>query len=168
MANCTSEIRFCAVPYDITAPAFYFDDEEEYNEQYDAARAKRGTEEYEIQWIDGPELYREVWAAGPSGQSHLSDYFEFVETEDDHDLMVWVALAKNDSCTFNRFNREAMDSTGFNASFDTMKNVAYDRRAHMSIETLKQYFDADSYARTMACSGAWETKVDGQTITIEM
>lgn len=71
----------CAVPYDTSASAFYFNTVDEYHEKY----AKRlPVEEYELQFIDGynPKLFSEAGIC----QSNLENWFQSLEgIEDDSD-----------------------------------------------------------------------------------
>jgi hypothetical protein len=68
----------CATPYDTSAPFFYFDSLEEFQDNF---AAQLPVEEYEIQYIDGdnPRLFKDADIT----QANVSTWFEFLQDIDD-------------------------------------------------------------------------------------
>lgn len=66
-------MTLCAVPYDITASAFYFNDADDYEEKYNAHRS----EEFELQAIDIDN--HKLFAAAQICQSNIQTWFADLE-----------------------------------------------------------------------------------------
>ena len=71
-----------ATPYDPSRAGFYFHDPDDFAGKY---KTHLPTEEYEIQWIDGPEEDRELFEALNVAQHNLDRYFELIGDLSDHD-----------------------------------------------------------------------------------
>ena len=74
--NFSSGIKLYANPYDTSARGWYFDSSEDFDKKY---KKHLPVEEYELEWIDGPEEDRQLFEALNIGPAKLEDFFELVD-----------------------------------------------------------------------------------------
>lgn len=134
-----------ATAYDITAPGFYFESEEEFNKKYDKHLP---VEEYEIQYIDGdnPHLFDNA----NINQSNLSLWFdELSSIDDDSDEAIALEYLLS-ICGYNI--KEALDQYEDVHVFDgSLSDYAYEffNECHEIPEFLSSYIDYDRIANDM-------------------
>lgn len=149
-------MNYFAQPYDLAADGFYFDSLDEYAEKAAANTNFFGqpVEEYEIQFIDGdyPELFREL----SIDQGSLHTWFEHFESLSETDALKCLYLAADlgmdasqvldaDLSEVNLFQGSAIDYVYFYIEETGMLD--------QMPETLKVYFDYESFARDLLIGG---------------
>lgn len=137
----------CAVPYDTSAPAFYFNSLEEYHQQYDK---QLPVEEYEMQFIDGdnPQLF----SATGICQGNIDIWFdtlEDIEDDSDHGIALRYLLSLGYSLS------DALDrAEDVQIHQGTTHSYAYDLYSDLDIPAhLANYIDYDAIARDLEMNG---------------
>lgn len=148
-------ITLFAQPYDICAAGFYFNSSTEFQQKFEM---KKPVEEYEIQFIDGPETALEIFNAMHVSQSNSEAYFEIIESLADNVESIAkfcylieygvcndvdTALASLDDVTlFEGTVEEYAEDLAESCYFtDDVPNI------------FKQYFDVESFARDLEIGG---------------
>lgn len=75
----TTRNLFYANPYDTTKTGFYFTDLESYKAEWNHRNALYGTEEYELQAIDGDQIDLELFAGLKISQTNLTEWFQEIQ-----------------------------------------------------------------------------------------
>lgn len=155
-----------AQPYDISASGFYFESLEEYQQKASINRNDYGdeVEEYEIQFIDGDDLYCALFTALGVSQCNIGAYFKVCEDWDDHEK-INVILAV-DECGYD-FDMEKGAPSDFNIEIykvDSLKDLAYqfvDEGLFGEIpDNIQCYLDYDAIARDLGMDYS-ETTIAG-------
>ena len=137
----------CAVPYDTSAPAFYFNSLEDYQQQY----AKQlPVEEYEMQFIDGdnPQLFNEALIC----QASIDVWFDAlkdVQDDSDHGIAIRYLLSLGYSLS------EALDhADDVQVYRGKASDFAYDLYSDTDIQPhLLNYIDYNAIARDLELGG---------------
>lgn len=161
-------VTFYAQPYDLDAHGFYFDNFLDFG---DAAKHVRNTfgqpvEEFEIQFIDGSELYCDFARAYGVNQANIKQFFEAVEDWDDGQKLAFIIAVGE--CGYS-FDPDDVDPYGFDIDLyhvESLKELAeqfVDEGLFGDIpERLQYYLDYEAIARDLACDYS-ETTIAGQT-----
>jgi len=148
-----------ATPYAFDAAGFYFTSHEDYEQKYDTHLP---IEEYEIQFIDGPDEALNLFNAMKVSQANVGDFFEAWENlEDEPQTLALVCHLMTDHSyqDVSDAREKAKDVSVFEG---TVKDYAYDfvESAYFTRETpsiFKTYFDYDGFARDLEANGDVET-----------
>jgi antirestriction protein len=163
--------RYYAQPYSPSATGFYFDSLEDFNTKF-AKMAKRGVEEFELQFIDGSADDSDLFRALEISQGTIDKWFEEVQPLPEHekaglyvmfsmmgerDLDEAIQKVQEDNPVVFEGNikdyaYDYIDSTG---SLDNaVKNIAESREKLRNKKQFSEYeqfinnyFDYDSYGR---------------------
>lgn len=137
----------CAVPYDTSAPAFYFNSLEEYHQQYGK---QLPVEEYEMQFIDGdnPQLFK----AANISQGNIDTWFdglEDIEDGSDRGIAIRYLLSLGYSLS------DALDrAEDVQIHRGAAHDYAYDLYSEIEIPLhLINYIDYDAIARDLEMNG---------------
>lgn len=152
-------IQLHAQPYDLAASGFYFETAEDYAAKAKALRNDYGdpVEEFEIQFIDGDDIDCDLASALGLNQANFAQYFEAVETWDEHEKRVLI-LAVGE-CGY-RFERKTQPSDFEIDIYElgTMRELAeqfVDEGLLGDIsERLQFYIDHDAIARDLSVDHA--------------
>lgn len=137
----------CAVPYDTSAPAFYFNSLDEYQQKYDR---QLPVEEYEMQFIDGdnPQLFN----AANICQGNINTWFDELEDiEDDTDQGIAIRFLLSLGYSLSDALERADEVQLYHGK---ASNYAYDLYSDTDIPShLANYIDYDRIARDLELSG---------------
>jgi antirestriction protein len=148
--------KLYANPYDISASGFYFKSPEEYEKLWQEAYDKRGTEEYEIDFIDGDAMETALWYAGPTGSpGDLEDYFDLLAARED-DQIRFLLYAEQYSPSSYDLGEVPED---FNYSPGTLEDYAYELVNDAGVGN-DSYFDYEAFGRDLAISGDMTNDLD--------
>ena len=161
---------YCAIPYDLSAPSFYFTTYEEYRTKSNALRNEYGdpVEEFMLDFIDGDGV--ELFNALRINQATLGIWFDDFECLSEEDRIKAVYLVQYlgyeiDSVTrrlneMNLFQGTAIDyAHDFIASTGMLENVP---------EIVSRYFDYASFARDLLLGGEiTEIEINGHGFIVE-
>jgi len=162
-------ITLHATPYAFDEAGFYFTSLEDYEQKYEAHLP---IEEYEIQFIDGPDEAVNLFKAMTVSQANIGDYFEqWDELEDEPQTLALVCHLMTDHsyCDVSDAREKAKEVSIFEGS---VKDYAYDfvESAYFTVDTpsvFKTYFDYDGFARDLEANGDVETlSVGGTTYVV--
>ena len=149
------EILLYALPYDISADGFYFRTADEYEKKVSAAKNSYGqpVEEFEIQFIEGEAIDCELAEAIGINQVNFAQFFEFVESWEDHEkTAVIIAVGE---CGYGFDVGTSPDEFDLDIyHVDSMRELAeqfVDEGLFGDIpERLRFYIDHDAIARDLA------------------
>jgi hypothetical protein len=137
----------CAVPYDTSAPSFFFKSLEEYESKY---AAQLPVEEYEIQYVDGDNF--SLFNTAQICQGNLNTWFESldeIDTSSDQGISVRYLLSIGYSITDSI--ERADDVQLFHGTAESYAQELYEE---MDIpESLVSYIDYERIARDLELSG---------------
>jgi Antirestriction protein (ArdA) len=166
-ARQTGTAVFFAQPYSLDAKGFYFDTYEDYARQAVKCRDRFGhhVEEFEIQFIDGPDgdLYR---AAGLD-QSTLH-WLDDLESLDDWQKPALFFLLDNGMVSDVGEAIAKADEVCLSSSSlrDAATDLFDDCYAHQIPEALRVYIDYEAFARDLRLGGDFvEFDYQGETFT---
>lgn len=151
----TSEARFFAQPYDISANGFFFADGEDYLTKVKACKNAYGqpVEEFEIQFIDGNDLNAELFKALDISQATILSFIDKLDIWEDHQKKHLIVAVGE--CGYN-FDAETGDPDDFDVILYTdmkLSDLAYqfvDESLFGDIpEHLTNYIDYDAIARDL-------------------
>lgn len=160
-------LQLHAMPYSGDHSGFYFDSEEDYETKYDLAYAEYGTEEYEIQFIEGSDVELAVFKLMKVGQATISEYFDTVDGLDDSR----ETLAAIQYLTDNG-HKDLSYVDDVQVFHGTKEDYAYEfmNDCYFTSETpdiFRTYFDFEGFARDMEINGeVYEVRIGGETYTI--
>ena len=161
-------VTLYAQPYNLDAHGFYF---ESYKNFRDSASKVKNTfgqpvEEFEIQFIDGSDLYCDFARAYGVNQANIKQFFEAVEDWDDGQKLAFIIAVGE--CGYS-FDPDDVDPYGFDIDLyhvESLKELAeqfVDEGLFGDIpERLQYYLDYEAIARDLACDYS-ETTIAGQT-----
>lgn len=160
---------FFAMPYDVSACGFYFEDEADLHEKIGKIRNAYGdsVEEFEIQFIDGEAIdcaFAESWGIN---QANITAFMEAVEAwDDDQKIRFIIAVGE---CGYD-FEPASVDADDFDIDIyaeDSMKELAeqfVDEGLFGEIpHHLAHYIDYDAIARDLSMDYT-ETEIAGQRL----
>ncbi|AQQ04125.1 antirestriction protein ArdA [Roseibium algicola] len=158
-----------AQPYDISANGFYFESFEDY--QAKAAKAVNHygerVEEFEIQFIDGDEIYCELAKAYGINQANLKSYFSAVD-ELDEDEKKTVILAVGE-CGYDiervlgHIGGMDLDIYYVSSMRELAEQFVEEGLFGEIPERLQYYLDYDAIARDLSVDYT-ETVIAGETL----
>jgi Antirestriction protein (ArdA) len=158
----------CATPYDISAPFFYFESIEEYNEKATNLRNDYGqpVEEFELQFIDGESIDAELFEAAGINQANLEKWDD-LEALDDDDKVKLVYLLDSVGYELNDALDTLDDVMIFEGNLRDAAEELFDEcYAHDIPENLRHYIDYEAFARDLDMNGDMsEFEVAGTTYT---
>lgn len=149
-----------AQPYGICANGFYFESEDEYQEKVKQTVRDFGqlVEEFEIQFIEGERIDRELAAAIDLNQANFAAYLELCEVLDEQDKCILIVAVGR--CGYN-FDPLLTTSGGFDVDLYEMSSLLelaeyfVDEGVIGDIpERLLNYFDYAALARDLTCDYA--------------
>lgn len=158
----------CATPYDMSVPFWYFDSSDAYAEKYKAQYEKTGTEEYEIQFIEGDDAECQMAGAVDLNQCNHVAFMEFMERGlSDTQLAGAFHLISDNQKTFDEVCEMDEDDlseciqhecASAHSEQDALKDYAEDLLEASGAlcalpENLRYYFDYSAYARDLGLNG---------------
>ncbi|WP_421703457.1 antirestriction protein ArdA [Aliiroseovarius sp.] len=158
-----------AQPYDLSANGFYFESMENYAAKADSNCNDYGNpvEEYEIQFIDGDQMDRDLAKAWGINQANTGQYLEACESWDDHDKLVFIIAVGEVGYSFDPATVSPSDFDVDIYRVDSMKELAeqfVEEGLFGEIpEHLAHYIDLDSIANDLAMDYT-ETEITGQRL----
>jgi len=164
-------VQYHATPYDPSKEGFYFRDHRDFEKKWREAKKQHGTEEYEIQFIDGPRALAQLFEAAQVNQANLEEWDDLADESD-----WWPAAYYMLSIYGERDLRKVMQRVE-----DVMvmegdaKEYAYESvegqggPSELGKDTLEMYFDWDSYARDLELNGdVQEFRFGGKEFTVDV
>lgn len=157
---------FYALPYDITAPDFYFRTEEEYQARVRLLRNEAGlpVEEFEIQFIDGETLDAYFADAFELNQANLFRFIELAEECDEHQKRRFIIAVGE--CGYS-FDPDTVDPDDFDVDIyelgslrELAEKFVDDGLFGEIPENIQDYLDYDAIARDLAADYS-ETNIAG-------
>ena len=145
-----------AQSYAVDGPGFYFDNEVEYDRQIEQL-AKRGYEEFEIQFIDGDSEDAELFSALKISQGEVGRWFDDVEPLDTQEKATLFYLADHgygldESLRLLRDgDRTASQGSMVDYVYEYLDDIG--GAAELGEETLQTYFDYEAFGRDISLSG---------------
>lgn len=166
----TSEARFYAQPYDISARGFFFVGMEDYRARVTECRNAYGdpVEEFEIQFIDGNDLDAALFEALSVSQATLETYIEALDTWTDEEKVRLIIAVGEAGYTFD-FESQSPDDIEVDIYPDmTLSDLAYqfiDEGLFGDLsDKILMYLDYDLIARDLGHDYT-ETTIAGVTYT---
>ena len=153
--------KLVAVPYDITAPAFYFNDIEEYQDKLDAHRS----EEFEIQFIDGSGIA--LWLSDVINidQCNIEKYFDLCEEITCEEEI--IALKYLISCGYDLDDAvvKYKNVQVYHGDPEEYAAHSYEEQGllHGVPEYITRYIDYEAVANDWLCGGDI-VEIDGYTV----
>jgi len=154
--NPSEPFTLYANPYDITAKGWYFHDADDFDRKF---KAHLPVEEYEIDWIDGPEEDRELFEALDVSQSNVDSFFELIDELSDHDkaalyyLLRYRGMGPGEDLDelLEKVDREVRVREGNSKEYveDYIDDAGGVGQA-FSKDVIAGYFDYDRFGRDMA------------------
>lgn len=145
-----------ANPYDISASGWYFHDAEDFDRKF---KKHLPVEEYEIEWIDGPEEDRQLFEALDVNQANLAQYFELIDELNDHDKAALYYLLRHrgmgpgedldDLLQMVEDEVRVMEGDSKDYLYNLMDDLG-GPGATFSPETIQMYFDYERFGRDLA------------------
>jgi len=152
-----SGLSLYANPYDNSA-GFYFSTWEDFEKKYTAKYKKSGTEEYEIEFIDGDPLEQKLFNVMTLGvdTSNLGAYFMLVEElhalDDDQKVgMLW--LMEDRLVEVDQALQKAENVAVFEGTPEDYAESLIDDMGEIPSDLSEMYFDYDSFGRDLRISG---------------
>jgi len=161
-------VTLYAQPYDLSAHGFYFEDYDEFRDASGKARNAHGklVEEFEIQFIDGSDLYCDFAKAYSVNQANLKPFFEAIEDWDDGQKQAFIIAVGE--CGYS-FDLDDVDPYDFDIDIyhvENLKELAeqfVDEGMFGDIpQRLQYYLDFNAIAHDLACDYS-ETTIAGET-----
>ena len=162
-------VTLYAQPYDMNAHGFYFKNFEDYRSNSSKVRNAFGqvVEEFEIQFIDGCDLYCDFAKAYGVNQANLKQFFEAIEDWDDDQKRNFIIAVGE--CGYS-FDPASVDPDDFDIDIfwlDSLKELAeqfIDEGLFGDIpERLQFYIDYDAIARDLSADYS-ETVIAGDAL----
>lgn len=167
VARQTGSTVFYAQPYNLDAKGFYFDSYEDYTRQAARCRDRFGhhVEEFEIQYIDGPD--GELLLAAGLDQSTIHWLDELEAIEDYQKPAVFFLLDNGMVSDVGEAIAKADDVCLFTGSLQDAADNLFDECYASDIpEGLRIYIDYEAFARDLRLGGDFvEFDYDGETFT---
>lgn len=151
-----------AQPYDISKTGFYFTD----MPSYEAGVEASGAEEFELQFIDGDDA--ELFKACSVNQSNLEEWFDDVETLDDHEKVSLFYLMDNNICSDLSDSISKIDDVSISqcSLIDAAEELFDECYLQDVPESVRAYIDYDKFARDCEMGGDMsEFEFNGNTYT---
>lgn len=153
------EITLHAEPYDWDASGFYFTSSAEYDEKAAANKNKYGkpVEEYEIQFIDGPDFAFKISEAMGLHQAELFDYFATVEELQDASESEQIAFIYLTDYIGQDPGEAMQNYQDVSIFMGTAEDYAYDLVEDIGLENLNNpdyYFDYERFGRDLRIEGS--------------
>ena len=162
-------ILFFAMPYDVSATGFYFQDEKSFRQRIGKVRNDYGqaVEEFEIQFIDGEAIdcaFAEAWGIN---QANILRFMEVLEEWDEGQKLRFIIAVGE--CGY-RFDPANVDPDDFDVDLyeaESMKELAerfVDEALFGDIPVnLAHYIDCEAIARDLAVDYT-ETEIAGERL----
>lgn len=164
----TTDARYYAQPYDLSATGFFFKDADDYEEKRNAARNDYGqaVEEFEIQFIDGDDLDAELFKALGISQATIIAFVAKLDTWSNDDKIKLIIAVGEGGCSFD-IEADEPDDYDVDVYQDmTLNDLAYqfvDEGLFGDIpDQFTSYIDYDAIARDLGCDYT-ETAICGET-----
>ena len=154
VARQTGGALYFAQPYNIDAKGFYFDSYEDYTRQAARCRDRFGhpVEEFEIQYIDGPD--GELFRAAGLDQSTLHWLDELEAVEDYKKPAVFFLLDNGMASDVGEAIAKADDVCLFTGGLQDAADNLFDECYASDIpEGLRMYIDYEAFARDLRLGG---------------
>lgn len=145
------KLRFHAQPYDPSRRGFYFNDYDEYEEKY---KKHLPTEEYELEFIDGPSEDADLFSALKVDQMSLEQFLDDVVTLSEHDKAALYYVATNGygddlDDMLKKVDDEVRVMEGDSKAYmeeyvDSMGGVS-----ELGKKTIEMYFDYERFGRDL-------------------
>lgn len=151
-----------AQPYDISKNGFYFTDMASYEAKVEAS----GAEEFELQYIDGNDA--QLFKACDINQSNLEEWFDDVETLDNHEKVALFYLMDNNTCsdlsdTLSKLEDVSISECYLREAAEELFDECYLQDVP---ESVRGYIDYDKFARDCEMGGDMsEFEFNGTTYT---
>jgi antirestriction protein len=149
-----SEIRLYANPYDTSAKGWYFKSVEEFEKKYERHLP---VEEYELDWIDGPEEDRELFEALNVGPAKIEEFFELVDDlQTDEKAALYYLLRYHGSSGVDLGQLLILVRDDVRVREGTSKEYVYDLIDdlggvdQLGGNAVEMYFDYESFGRDLA------------------
>jgi hypothetical protein len=158
--------KLFAQPYDISANGFYFETAEEYNERANKLLNSYSwpVEEFEIQFIDGERIDRELFHALGVHQGNFAAYLEAVEDWSEDDKIKVIISVGEVGCKFD-LGKDTPDQFDIDLyELDSLKDLAeqfVEEGLFGDIPaSIQNYLDYDAIARDLSMDYS-EIRIDG-------
>jgi len=147
MRKNSTKIEIYANPYANPARGFYFGDLEELEE----GLSKSLYEEFELDWINGPEIDRRIFKTASINLGSIEDYFDAMETlSEEEKATVYLLLSRG--ATFDDATSKADEAIIFEGSAKDYV-VELLEEVGISNEMANMYFDYEYFGRDLSLSG---------------
>lgn len=153
--------RYFAQPYDGSKSGFYFSD----GEGYETGVAACGAEEFEIQYIDGPNA--ELFKACGVNQSNLIEWLEIIETLPDYNRPALFFLCDNHGMSMGDALASVDDVGWTEATLIDAATELFDEIYLPEVsDSVRPYIDYEAFARDCEIGGDMvEFEFEGRTYT---
>lgn len=144
--------QFVAVPYDITAPVFYFEDMEDYNEKFTSHQS----EEFEIQFIDGCGIALWLFEVLKVNQCNIEKYFDLLEIIDCEEKVVALMYKlQYEGCDLDTAIAEYEDVVVYHGDSEEYVAQYYEDSGllHGLPDCIANYIDYAAIANDWLCGG---------------
>lgn len=149
--------QFYAMPYDLNAKGFYFEDEKTYLEKRKNLKNAFGdeVEEFEFQFIDGETIDAQLFKALSVNQSNILGFIQQHEQWDDEEKTNLIIAVGECGYDFD-FETDSPDDFEIDVyEVDSLKDLAYqfvDEGLFGEIpENIAYYLDYEAIARDLGC-----------------
>jgi hypothetical protein len=135
---------FQAIPADTETTGFTFTDLDSYNGEYDHRRALFGTENYELQVIDGNQTDLELFANLKINQAALSEWFSEIQILTfDEKVGLWFLVG---CCGYQLASALDTIAEGLTIYHGSKKELAGLSRHHPSMQAVDPFFQEFRFA----------------------
>lgn len=155
-----------AQPYDTSAIGFYFETKEEYDQHAEDNCNPMGhpVEEYELQFIDGEDIDRELFEALRLDQANIGEYLDACDDWSEDDKRKVIIAVGECGCRFDLRDNTPADLDVNIYEIESLTELAQqfvDDGLFGDIpDTIINYLDYDAIARDLGCDYT-ETRVAG-------
>jgi len=162
-------ITLYAQPYDLSAHGFYFESYDEFTKTIGKVKNAYGdpVEEFEIQFIDGSDLYCAFAKAYGVNQANIKQFYEAIQDWDDGQKLAFIVAVGE--CGYS-FDPDHVDPYEFDIDLylvESLKELAeqfVEEGLFGDIpERLQYYLDYDVIARDLSYDYT-ETTIAGETV----
>lgn len=151
----STEITLHATPYNISAVGFYFSNQDEFEEKFEK---NFPVEEYEIQFIDGPDAALELFKAMKVLQCNLGNFFDSCEQYSDDEvrlagichLMMEHGYEVVDEAAERLDELSLFEGTLEDYTYNYAEDCIFTKDTP---KTLREYFDYKAFARDIELNG---------------
>ena len=153
--------KLVAVPYDITAPAFYFNDIEEYQDKLDA----HCSEEFEIQFIDGSGIALWLSDVINIAQCNIEKYFDLLDEVDTEEKVIALKYLISVGFDLDEAIATYQDVHVYHGDPEEYVAHYYEESGllHGVPECVANYIDYEAIANDWLCGGDI-IEIDGYTV----